>query len=173
MKTPPKTLAMALAVLGLLGNSDVVAADLKQHLIAAIDAPDGRYDGELSGRMAEFFKGQTRSPAPVRVQVRTLSKFATAGCARLEATLIQDDVPTKDGKRIPLAVRYELNLCRDGQPPSEGIDLDAASRVLSGESLGLQQTDRGSQRYRVPLKERTGVAKSAPLEGPPTQQSPD
>ena len=173
MKAPPKTLALALSVLGLLGTRDVVAADLKQHLIAAIDAPDGRSDGDLSGRMAEFFKGQTRSSSPLRVQVRTLSKFATAACARLEATLIQDDVPTKDGKRVPLAVRYELNLCRDGQPPSEGIDLEAASRVLSGESLGLQQTDRGSQRYRVPLKERTGVAKSAPLEGPPTQQSPD
>ena len=134
MKAPPKTLVMALSVLGLLGTRDVVAADLKQHLIVAIDAPDGRSDGDLSGRMAEFFKGQTRSSAPVRVQVRTSRKFATAGCARLEATLIQDDVPTKDGKRIPLAVRYELNLCRDGQPPSEGIDLDAASRVLSGES---------------------------------------
>ena len=143
MKAPPKSLAMVLSVLGLLGTSDVVAADLKQHLIAAIDAPDGRSDGELSGRMAEFFKGQTRSSSPVRVQVRTLSKFATAGCARLEATLIQDDVPTKDGKRIPLAVRYGLNLCRDGQPPSEGIDLDAASRVLSGESPAAMMRESG------------------------------
>ena len=136
MKAALKALAIALCVLAPLGTRDVLAADLKQHLIAAIDAPDGRSDGELSGRMAEFFKGQTRSSSPVRVQVRTLRKFATAGCARLEATLIQDDVPTKDGKRIPLAVRYELNLCRDGQPPSEGIDLDAASRVLSGETPG-------------------------------------
>ena len=143
MKAPPKTLAMALSVLGLLGTSDVVAADLKQHLIAAIDAPDGRSDGDLSGRMAEFFKGQTRSSSPVRVQVRTLRKFAEAGCARLEATLIQEDVPTKDGKRIPLAVRYELNLCRDGQPPSEGIDLDAASRVLSDESPAVMMRESG------------------------------
>jgi hypothetical protein len=143
MKAPPKTLAMALSVLALLGTRDVLAADLKQHLIAAIDAPDGRSDGELSGRMAEFFKGQTRSSAPVRLQVRTLRKFAEAGCARLEATLIQDEVPTKDGKRIPLAVRYELNLCRDGQPPSEGIDLDAASRVLSGESPAAMMRESG------------------------------
>ena len=143
MKVPPKTLAMVLSVLGLLGTRDVVAADLKQHLIAAIDAPDGRSDGELSGRMADFFKGQTRSPAPVRLQVRTLRKFAEAGCARLEATLIQEDVPTKDGKRIPLAVRYELNLCRDGQPPSEGIDLDAASRVLSDESPAVMMRESG------------------------------
>jgi hypothetical protein len=143
MKAPPKTLALLLSVLGLLGTRDVVAADLKQHLIAAIDAPDGRSDGDLSGRMAEFFKGQTRSSAPVRVQVRTLRKFATAGCARLVATLIQDDVPTKDGKRVPLAVRYELNLCRDGQPPSEGNDLDAASRVLLGESPAAMMRESG------------------------------
>jgi hypothetical protein len=143
MKAALKALAIALCVLASLGARDVLAADLKHYLIAAIDAPDGRSDGDLSGRMAEFFKGQTRSSAPVRVQVRTLRKFATAGCARLEATLIQDDVPTKDGKRIPLAVRYELNLCRDGQPPSEGIDLDAASRVLSGESPAAMMRESG------------------------------
>jgi hypothetical protein len=143
MNAPPKTLAIAVCVVALLGASDVHSADLKQVLIAAIDAPDGRSDGELSGRMAEFFKGQTRSSAPVRLQVRTLRKFAEAGCARLEATLIQDDVPTGDGKRVPFAVRYELNLCRDGQPPSEGIDLDAASRVLSGESPAAMMRESG------------------------------
>ena len=134
MKAAPKALAMAVCIVALLGGRDVLVAYLKQGLIAAIDASDGRSDGDISGRMAEFLKGQTRSSAPVRVQVRTLRKFAEAGCARLEATLIQDDVPTKDGKRVPFAVRYQLNLCRDGQPPSEGIDLDAASRALSGES---------------------------------------
>ena len=143
MKAVLKVLAIALCVLAPLGASDVHAADLKQVLIAAIDAPDGRSDGELGGRMAEFFKGQTRSSAPVRVQVRTLRKFAEPGCARLKATLIQDDVPTKDGQRIPFAVRYELNLCRDGQPPSEGIDLDAASRVLSGESPAAMMRESG------------------------------
>jgi hypothetical protein len=122
---------MALCFFALLGSKDILAADLKQHLIAAIDAPNGQSDGELSGPMAEFLKAQTRSTAPVMVQVRTVKKFAAAGCARLQATLLQDAVPTQDGKRIPFAVRYELNLCRDGQPPTEGIDLDAASRALS------------------------------------------
>jgi hypothetical protein len=57
MKAALKALAIALCVLAPLGTRDVLAADLKHHLIAAIDAPDGRSDGELSGRMAEFFKG--------------------------------------------------------------------------------------------------------------------
>ncbi len=126
-----KVIAMTLCFFALLGSKDILAADLKQHLIAAIDAPNGQSDGELSGSMAEFFKAQTHSSAPVMVQVRTVKKFAEAGCARLQATLMQDAVPTRDGKLIPFAVRYELNLCRDGQPPTEAIDLDAASRALS------------------------------------------
>jgi len=74
---------------------------------------------------------------------KTLAMALSVLGLRLEATLIQDDVPTKDGNRIPLAVRYELNLCRDGQPPSEGIDLDAASRVLSGESPAAMMRESG------------------------------
>lgn len=131
MNRPTKTLTMALCFFALLASKDILAADLKQHLIAAIDAPNGQSDGELSGPTAEFFKAQTHSSAPVMVQVRTVKKFAEAGCARLQATLMQDAVPTQDGKLIPFAVRYELNLCRNGQPPTEGIDLDAASRALS------------------------------------------
>jgi len=131
MKRPLNILIMALCFFALLGSRDILAADLKQHLIAAIDAPNGQSDGELSGPMAEFFKAQTHSSAPVMVQVRTVKKFAAAGCARLQATLLQDSVPTQDGKLIPFAVRYELNLCRDGQPPTEGMDLDAATKSLS------------------------------------------
>lgn len=131
MNRPTKALTMALCFFALLASKDILAADLKQHLIAAIDAPNGQSDGELSGSMAEFFKAQTHSSAPVMVQVRTVKKFAEAGCARLQATLMQDAVPTQDGKLIPFAVRYELNLCRNGQPPTEGIDLGAASRALS------------------------------------------
>ena len=131
MNRPMKALTMALCFFALLGSKDILAADLKQYLIAAIDAHNGQSDGELSGPMAEFFKAQTHSTAPVMVQVRTVKKFAAAGCARLQATLLQDAVPTRDGKLIPFAVRYELNLCRNGQPPTEGIDLDAASRALS------------------------------------------
>jgi hypothetical protein len=50
-------------------------------------------------------------------------------------TLLQESVPTSDGGRIPFAVRYELNLCRDGRPPSEGMDLDAASQALAPKPL--------------------------------------
>jgi hypothetical protein len=131
MKRPLTVPAMAFCFFAFLTSQDVLAADLKHHLLAAIEAPNGKSEGELSGAMAEFFRAQTRSSAPVRVQVKTIKRFKAAGCARLEATLLQDAVPTTNGGQIPFAVRYELNLCRDGHPPSEGMDLDAASRALS------------------------------------------
>ncbi len=133
MIRPLGLLRMSICLFALLASESVYAGELKQYLIAAIDSSDGRSDGELSGSMAEFFKLQTHSSAPVKVQVRTLSKFSEPGCARLEANLIQENVPTKEGKQIPVVIRYELNLCRDGQPPTEAIDLKTTSRVLSGE----------------------------------------
>lgn len=123
--------AMAFCFFAFLTSADVLAADLKQHLLTAIDTPNGMAEGMLDGSMAEFFKAQTRSSAPVIAKVRTLKRFPTAGCARLEATLIQEGVPTQQGNAIPFAIRYEINLCRDGRPPTEGMDLDAASRALS------------------------------------------
>jgi len=123
--------AMAFCFFALLSSADVLAADLKQHLLTAIDSPNGMAAGTLDGNMAEFFKAQTRSSAPVMVRIRTLQRFPTAGCARLEATLVQEGVPTQQGSAIPFAIRYEINLCRDGRPPTEGMDLDAASRALS------------------------------------------
>lgn len=133
MIRPQGLIPMSICFFALLASENIYAGDLKHYLIAAIDSPDGRSDGELSGSMADLFKGQTHSSAPVKVQVRTLSKFSEDGCARLEANLIQDNVPTKDGKQIPVVIRYELNLCRDGHPPKEAIDLNATSRVLSSE----------------------------------------
>ena len=131
MNIPTKILTMALCFFALLGSKDILAADLKHYLIMAIDAPNGQSDGELTGPMAEYFKGQTRSSAPLMVQIRTVNKFAGEGCARLQATLMQDAVPTQEGKQILFAVRYELNLCRNGQPPTEGIDLNSVSNALS------------------------------------------
>jgi len=148
MKRRASMWAMALGCAALLGSADLAAADLKAHLLAALDAPEGRSDGELSGPMAALFQAQTRSSGPVRVQVRTLRRSAQAGCARLQATLLQDEVPTREGKRVAFAggvrtgegkrvafaVRYELNLCRDGQPPSEGGEFEAAGRGGAGSS---------------------------------------
>lgn len=56
-----RALAMALCFFALLSSEEILATELKQYLLTAIDASSGRSDGELSGPMADFFKAQTRS----------------------------------------------------------------------------------------------------------------
>lgn len=160
MKRRASGWAMALGCAVLLGSGDLAAADLKAHLLAALAAPEGQSDGELSGPMAELFQAQTRSSGPVRVEVRTVRKSAQAGCARLQATLLQDEVPTREGKRVAFAVRYELNLCRDGQPPREGGELVATGRGLSGGSPGRQAVPLETTRMHCGVKAESTTARA-------------
>jgi len=39
-------------------------------------------------------------------------------------------VPTKDGKTTEFSVNYGINLCRDGSPPTEGMDLEQIGKAL-------------------------------------------
>ena len=40
------------------------------------------------------------------------------------------NAPTKEGGKMDFALNYELNLCRNGTSPSEGMDLGKAAKVL-------------------------------------------
>jgi hypothetical protein len=90
-------------------------------LFEAIDAPDGTARGVLVGPIAEKFSETTGSNAPVVAEVTTIKRFQQEGCRRLALRLTQNDVPTKDGKRVPFTIEYGLNLCRDGNPPDEAL----------------------------------------------------
>jgi hypothetical protein len=44
--------------------------------------------------------------------------------------LKQANVMTKEGKPVEFAVDYGINLCRDGSPPTEGMDLEQIGKAL-------------------------------------------
>jgi hypothetical protein len=52
------------------------------------------------------------------------------GCKRLNVRLTQSGVPTSDGRSVDFGIDYGLNMCMDGSPPTEGIDLEQAAKVL-------------------------------------------
>lgn len=104
--------------------------NIKPLLLQAIDAPDGRDEGEIVGPIADKFRETTKSSAPVMAEVTTIKSFKQEGCKRLNVRLTQANVPTKDGKLAEFAVNYELNLCRDGSPPTEGMDLEKVGKAL-------------------------------------------
>jgi len=99
------------------------ATDIKSYLFQALDGFDGKAAGIVTGDDAERFRQRTKSTEPVNISVSTVKHFKQKGCSRLAALLTQEGVMTKEGVKVPFAIRYELNLCRDGRPPVESIDL--------------------------------------------------
>jgi len=102
----------------------------KALLMQALNAPDGKAKGIIEGQEADKIHAVTGASDPVKAEVSTIRKFKQEGCSRLKLRLIQPNAPTKDGKRVDFALDYELNLCRDGSPPSEGIDLGQAAAAF-------------------------------------------
>ena len=102
----------------------------KALLMQALNAPDGKAKGVIEGQEADKIHAVTGASDPVKAEVSTITKFKQEGCSRLKWRLIQPNTPTKDGNRVDFALDYELNLCRDGSPPSEGIDLGQAAAAF-------------------------------------------
>ena len=123
---PAPTLAtlLFLAISPMAGAES--SATVKQLLLMAIDAPDGKASGVLTDAIADRFRQASGSTLPVLVEVSTLKHFRQDGCRRLNLRIRQEGA----GKG-QFGIEYGINLCRDGSPPTEGIDLDAASRVLT------------------------------------------
>ena len=123
---------ISIAALALVATTASAAESfsVKTLLMQALNAPDGAAKGIVEGKEADAIHAATGASDPVRAEVSTVKKFNQEGCSRLAVRLVQPNTPTKEGGRTDFALNYELNLCRNGMPPSEGIDLGKAARIL-------------------------------------------
>lgn len=128
---PAPRVAVLVAAMCLVGVAHAAEyTNTKPLLIQAIDAPDGRIQGKIVGPIADMFRETTKSSAPLMAEVTTIKSFKQEGCKRLNLRLKQANVMTKDGKPTEFAVDYGINLCRDGSPPVEGMDMEQVGKAL-------------------------------------------
>ena len=106
------------------------SVSVKALLMQALNAPNGATKGIVKGKEIDAIHAATGASDSVRGEVSTIKKFNQEGCSRLAVKLIQPNTPTKEGGKTDFALNYELNLCRNGMPPSEGIDLGKAAKFL-------------------------------------------
>ena len=124
---------LLMAFVAFLTSASAIAAEysnLKLAMLEAIDAPGGMVTGTVIGHVADKFASTTGSRSPVMVEVTTLKSFQQDGCKRLNVRLKQANVQAKDGKSAEVEIDYGVNLCRDGSPPTEGMDLEQVGKVL-------------------------------------------
>lgn len=123
---------ITIATLALVATTASAAEgfSVKTLLMQALDAPDGKVKGIVAGKEADTIHAATGASDPVRAEISTIKKFNQKGCSRLAVRMVQPNAPTKEGGKTDFALNYELNLCRNGMPPSEGMDLGRAAKVL-------------------------------------------
>lgn len=134
MRSSRPMVRCAVAIFCAIASSSAMAAteywSPKAAMLEAIDAPGGRVSGILRGPVADQFAGTTKSTAPVEIEVTTIKSFKQEGCKRLNVRLTQANVPAKHGKLGEFGIDYGINLCRDGSPPTEGMDLEKVGKAL-------------------------------------------
>lgn len=111
-------LALVLSPWMATAQERIAVPDARPLLLAAIDAPDGRAHGLLSGPMADAITARFKATSPVYIDVSTERRYAQAGCRRLKVTFWQDGVqlPGEPGPRRR-TIDFGINYCRDGLPP--------------------------------------------------------
>ena len=111
-------LALVLSSFMATAQERVAVPDARPLLLAAIDAPDGRAHGLLSGPMADAITARFKATSPVYIDVSTERRYAQAGCRRLKVSFWQDGVQLP-GEPSPRrrTIDFGINYCRDGLPP--------------------------------------------------------
>ena len=117
-KALPLGLAMALFSSVSTAQERLPVPDARPLLLAAIDAPDGRAHGVLSGPIANAITARFKATSPVYIDVSTERSYAQPGCRRLKVSFWQDGVqlPGEPGPRRR-TIDFGINYCRDGLPP--------------------------------------------------------
>lgn len=94
--------------------------DFRALFAQAIDSKDGRIGAQLKGPLAERMKAELKTDANIFVGIAVVKALPQPGCARLAVQFIAPNakLPTANGGVSPLkGVGFELNMCRDGNPP--------------------------------------------------------
>ena len=95
--------------------------ELRGAFMNAMNAPDGRYEGRLTGTTAAALQRRFATSAPFFIRVSTIHQFKQPGCKRLQSNIFapESSIKRTDGTSAPFDFDFQLNLCPNGQPPSE------------------------------------------------------
>lgn len=111
---------LVLSLLTLMGAAPAYAEELTYLIRSA--AAEGSNEGEVTGKMAVFWKKTTGSNSPLYTKITTIKTFSQPDCRRLNISLVQENVPTKSGDKVVYRQDYQMNVCSDGTPPKESIE---------------------------------------------------
>jgi hypothetical protein len=92
--------------------------DARVLMVMALQAPDGKAHGTLTGESAEAISQRFKANTPISIDVTTDKRYRQPGCSRLKVTFWQDGV-WLPGAQAPRkqSIEFGINYCLDGLPP--------------------------------------------------------
>lgn len=111
---------LCLAALAMLAGTAHASESnsVKALMLRALNSPDGNASGIVEDKVADKIHETTGSYDPTRCEVATIRRYKEEGCSRLSVKLVQPNTPTKEGPKTDFALKYELDMCKNGMPPS-------------------------------------------------------
>jgi hypothetical protein len=92
--------------------------DARVLMVMALQAPDGKAHGTLTGKSADAISQRFKANTPISIDVTTDKRYRLPGCSRLKVTFWQDGV-WLPGAQAPRkqSIEFGINYCLDGLPP--------------------------------------------------------
>lgn len=92
--------------------------DARVLMVMALQAPDGKAHGTLTGESADAISQRFKANTPISIDVTTDKRYRQPGCSRLKVTFWQDGV-WLPGAQAPRkqSIEFGINYCLDGLPP--------------------------------------------------------
>lgn len=126
MSKPKQYALLVILVSGLMQATNAAAIEfytgIKPLLYQAIE--NGQSKGELGGPWAGLFQRRFETQEPLYAKVTTLKRYQEPGCSKLNIQYSIAKAKTQAGERKKAIFDQQVNMCLDGNPPKEAIDIE-------------------------------------------------
>lgn len=136
--------------------------DFKPMVVGVLDAPAGEMTRTFAAGTpwVKVMRQQFGTDGPITVTTKVVKKFKEEGCGRVEASFVVHDakvVKTSTTGLEDAKFSFQMNVCRDGMPPVEGMDIRELQRAVSPPAKNMTEI------IEVPVPQTTqGATKAAP-----------
>lgn len=114
--------------------------DYRGLMLQAMKSPDGTYQEEVTGPIADVIRKQIHRPkAKVLATVTTVEALPQEGCKRfnIRFTTPGTYLPTKDSGNQPLSIDTRFNMCANGAAPgAEEVEEPVSSAPSKSKKRG-------------------------------------
>lgn len=101
----------------------------------AIESPQGAVQHTFAADVpwVRQMRQKLEFPGPIKVETSVVRRYQQEGCARVRHRFNMLDAALVKGKLEPMVFQLELNVCSNGEPPLESLDILAVEDALKAQ----------------------------------------